>query len=239
MIYYNVEKGAYAKRHFWSVVNLSTKDMDMDEAWRLSCCHVPEYYMKNKRWDSERLTENLNDVMNRQEYDCFYLHPVIANETGVEERLPPEILLEKLLAGVPCWEYVSYIGSDGVENTDMLYRQLGKFLPRINHFTLVTNQPEWYEDFAERLYDEYGIPTAYMHQIEKRCGREGRTVIIDGRRNCAIPYTNIPEGAVYVDLWSAEEKKIFLGKMRRDINYMSVVNFLDTIAKNGYNTIVN
>lgn len=297
MIYYYPEEGVCAKRHLWSTVKLSVAEIKLGADWSLSCCRVPEYYMKNSSWDNEKLTECLNGVLKEKEYKHYYLHPVIADKTEIEEKLPPEILLEKLLVGVPCWEYLTYIGkgfdgkvrsragrnynernysdkkgnenhiesykdnygkkyrnnyweedlteenamdkSDMEEEQNMLCRLLHKYLPRINHFTVVTDRIAGYADFTEHIYDEYGIPAAYMQQLEKRCGRDGRTVILDGRRNYAIPYSVIPTGAVYVDFWSVEQKRKTLEKMRRDISYMSVVKFLDTIAKNGYNTIVN
>lgn len=305
IIYYYPEEGACAKRHLWSTVKLSVAEIKLDADWSLSCCRVPEYYMKNSSWDNEKLTECLNDVLKEKEYEHYYLHPVIADKTEIEEKLPPEILLKKLLAGVPCWEYLTYIGKgfdrkarnrvsrnynernysdkkgnenhiesykdnygkkykdnygekyrnnyweedlteeNEMEKSDMeeewkeLDRLLHRYLPRINHFTMVTDRIAGYADFTEHIYDEYGIPAAYMQQLEKRCGREGRTVILDGRRNYTIPYSVIPTGAVYVDFWSVEQKRKTLEKMRRDISYMSVVKFLDTIAKNGYNTIVN
>lgn len=297
IIYYYPEEGVCAKRHLWSTVKLSVAEIKLGADWSLSCCRVPEYYMKNSSWDNEKLTECLNGVLKEKEYKHYYLHPVIADKTEIEEKLPPEILLEKLLVGVPCWEYLTYIGkgfdgkvrsragrnynernysdkkgnenhiesykdnygkkyrnnyweedlteenamekSDMEEEQNMLCRLLHKYLPRINHFTVVTDRIAGYADFTEHIYDEYGIPAAYMQQLEKRCGRDGRTVILDGRRNYAIPYSVIPTGAVYVDFWSVEQKRKTLEKMRRDISYMSVVKFLDTIAKNGYNTIVN
>lgn len=242
MVYYFPEKGTCAKKHLWSEARFPVMEARIDDEWELVCCLVPEYYMKNRSWDKEKLLETMNHILTGQEYHSYYLPPGLADKIGIEEKFPPEILLEKVLAGVPCWECLFYIGSR--ENTDqeepyMLRRLLERYLPRINHFTLITDRIMDYEDFTQDIYDEYGIPTAYMERLEKRCSRAGRTVILDGRRSHTIPCSIVPSEAVYVDLWSVEQKKKTLEKMRRDVSYMSVVKFLDTIVKNGYNTIVN
>lgn len=249
MIYYFPQKDAASKRHLWNTVKLPVMEINIDDEWQMVCCMVPEYYMKNRSWDNEILLKTLNDVLTGQEFQQYYMHPALADKTGIDGRLPPDILLKKVLARVPCWEYLFYIGSSGEDNymrragmedeTKMLAQLLQSYLARINHFTMITDTIEGYEEFAENIYEEYGIPTACMERMEKRCGKEGRTVILDGRRDYRIPYPVIPSGAVYVDFWSVEEKRLTLEKMRRDVRYVSVVKFLDTIVKNGYNTVVN
>ncbi len=57
----------------------------------------------------------------------------------------------------------------------------------------------------------------------------------EGRASCQ----KIPPRAAYVDFWSDKGKREELERERRDIRYLSAVKFLDTLVKNGYNTIVN
>lgn len=268
ILYFQLSEGESAKKYMWSQVKFPVIEVDMGKGGGLGCCLVPEYYAGNRVWKEEELTEKMNSVLTGGEWQEYYLHPKLCRMAGLREGFPPELLTEKLLARVPCWEYLFYIGQgraqvshraegsrlpedscpadgetwlweDGDEECCRLLRLLGKYLPRINHFTLVADNPADYEAFTGFIYKEYGIPTACVKRIERRLGKAARTVVLDGRRNWRIPYEGIPEGAAYVDYWSVTEKKYLLEKMRRDVRYMSTVKFLDTLVKNGYNTIVN
>lgn len=255
IMYFCLNEGASAKKHIWSPTKLPVVEIDMGEGRELVCCRVPEYYVGRKSWESEKLLDSLSGVLAERDCREYYLQPRLGRMAGVEERLPSEILLHLMLRRVPCWEYLFYIGwedrqeaegKSGIfreeafgEEQQKLLELLECYLPRINHFILVTDGPEEYADFTEYIYEEYGIPTACTARMERRFGRDGKTVILDGRKEYKIPYSVIPEGAAYVDFWSEEEKGKILERMRRDVRYMSAAKFLDTLVKNGYNTIVN
>lgn len=254
ILYFYMEKGRSARTHFWNRVRLSLTRVDMGRAGMLTCCQVPEYCTGNHEWEKDKLADSLNEILTEQKYGEYYIQPELAKLLEVEIKLPPECLLRILFRQIPCMEYLFYIGcakgetvgGEGCLYETMLWEErqricqlLEPYFSRINHVNLVTDEPEVYEELAEYMYEEFGIPTAYMGRLEKRMGREGKTVILDAREDYKIPWTAIPEGACYVDFWSVDEKRIFLGRMRRDVRYMSVVKFLDTLVKNGYNTIVN
>lgn len=254
VLYFYIQKGENAKAHFWSRPELPTIRIDMGSEGTLTCCQVPEYYGGNRPWERDKLVESLNAVLAGWEYEDYYLQPELATRLDIREKLPPECLMRGLFRQIPCLEYLFYIGSRMQENEWEEGRLLGAevweekqrmrellapYFSRINHVNLITDEPQSYEDFTEYLYEEYGIPTACARRLEKSWGRAGKTVILDARRDYKIPWTAIPEGACYVDFWSVEEKRLYLAKMRRDVRYMSVVKFLDTLVKNGYNTIVN
>ena len=239
--YFSLEKGISAKVHLWSRWKPEAVEVDMGEDGSLQCCRIPEFYQGKRRWEIRRLEETLEAALSRWGCRDWYLQPELAGLLGMQERLPPFVLMQRLLQTVTCWEYLVYIGLDreAWDEGAELSVLTEKYLPRINHFTLVTDRPEAYGEFVEYIYREYGIPTAVLGRMERRAGKDGRTVILDGRRNYRVPYPVLPEGAVYVDLWSGEEKRKILAKMRRDVCYISAVKFLDTLMKNGYNTIVN
>lgn len=254
ILYFYIQKGEAAKAHFWTKPELPITRIDMGREGTLICCQVPEYYVSNRAWETDKLIENLNTILARQEYEDYYLQPELARKLDIPEKLPPQCLMRGLFRQIPCLEYLFYIGDRAAENESeegrfrgaelweekqRMRELLAPYFSRINHVNLVTDEPQAYEELVEYMYEEYGIPTASLSRLEKRLGREGKTVILDGRRNYKIPWTAIPEGACYVDFWSVEEKCLFLAKMRRDVRYMSVVKFLDTLVKNGYNTIVN
>ena len=157
--------------------------------------------------------------------------------------------MKKAMDQVSCMEYLVYIGGGGDkrgaweeeelrEERRLLFCLLSPYLARINHFTLVTDRPEGYEEFTDYIYDEYGIPTAAVAKMEWPLGKDGRTVILDMGKGKKAAFEAIPHRAFYMDFWSEDEKRE-LAEKRGDIIYISVAKFLDTLVKNGYNTIVN
>lgn len=237
MLYFRLEAGVCAKQRWWSRVKLPLGEMGMGEEGKLVCCSVPEYYTGLRKWEEERLTDCLGELIKRMECVEYYLQPTVAGMAGVPERLPPEILLRCLLRQVPCMEYLYCIGWE--EEQGLLRELLEPYFPRINHVHVISDTPQAYGEFAEYIYGEYGIPMASAKHPGGNPGREGRTVILDGKREYRIPWQAFPAGSVYVDFWSLEAKRRLLEKFRRDTKYLSVVKFLDTTVKSGYNTRVN
>lgn len=251
ILYFYLKKGDSYKRHRWSKGRMTVAETDMGKEGKLGCCGVPEFYLKNKGWEENRLTEELSSIIKKQSAEDYYLEPQLAYMAGVEERLPPGILLEKLLLQVPCLEYLIYVGWEGRsresawdeerfrEERQMMLYLLEPYLARINHFILVTDHWDGYEEFTEYIYEEYGIPASGVPEIERQYGKSGKTVILDARKSYKVPCQWLPQKTVYVDFWSVEKKREQIEGIRRDIKYISAVKFLDTLVKNGYNTIVN
>lgn len=236
-LYFSLEAGVSAKAHYWSKVGLPLMEVGIGQEGKMFCCPVPEYYIRDRSWKEEHLTDCLNEIINGVQCKEYYLQPEVAGMVGVEEKLPPQILLRCLLRQIPCVEYLCCIGWE--EEQEMLWELLEPYFPRINHVNVISDKVWEYEEFGEYIYNEYGIPMAGASKLGKNLGRDGRTVILDGKREYKIPWSAIPKDAVYVDLWSMREKRELLAKFRRDIKYLSVVKFLDTIMKSGYNTRVN
>lgn len=243
-------EGIKYKRHRWSQGKMPVVNISMGKKGELGCCGVPEFYRKGRVWEADRLRNEMGRALKESGAEDFYLQPKLACLTEIEERLPPEVLLEKVLGQAPCMEYLVYIGEDrdrgGAweeeelrEERQMLFRLLTPYLARINHFTLVTDRPEGYEEFTDYIYEEYGIPAAAVEKMERQFGRDGRTVVLDRRKSGGEMRQEIPRRAFYLDFWSEDGKREWIEKERRDIRYISVVKFLDTLVKNGYNTIVN
>lgn len=249
LLYFYLKEGEKWKRHRWSQGKMIVADISMGKEGMLGCCGVPEFYRKNSAWKEDRLRDAMGRTLREQEAEAFYLQPKMARLAGIEEGFPPEALLKKIMDQVSCMEYLVYIGSDGDkkgaweeeelrEERRLLFSLLSPYLARINHFTLVTDRPEGYEEFTDYIYDEYGIPTAAVAKMERPLGKDGRTVILDMGKKKRAALQAIPRRAFYVDLWSEDEKREQVEE-RGDIIYISVAKFLDTLVKNGYNTIVN
>lgn len=256
IVYFHLEKGQNAKKHFWNTFRMPCVNIDMGEEYELLFYKVPEFYGGGQPWDMQRLFETLSAQLEQTEAWDYYLQPELSVLLEMKEKLPPEILLHMVVKQNLCWEYLFLIGWNAVDDEfgeegsfqrmDAMEEQrrifavlLQKYLPRINHFTVVTDRPEMYMDFTDYVYEEYGIPAAYVNKLEKRLGKNKKTVILDGRPRYVPPYAAIPEEASYIDFWSENEKRKVLEKKRKDIRYLSTVKFLDTLAKNGYNTRVN
>lgn len=237
VLYFSLQADISAKAHRWSKVKLPLVEIGIGKEGKMLCCSVPEYYVGNRKWEEERLADCLSKLINHVHCEEYYLQPELARMVGVREKLPPEILLYHLLRQIPCMEYLCCIGWE--EEQALLQELLAPYFSRINHVNVISDSPQAYEEFTEYIYEEYGIPTSNAPRLSKKSGRDGRTVILDGKKDDRIPWSAFPTGSVYVDFWSGEEKKKLLEKFRRDVRYLSVVKFLDTTVKNGYNTIVN
>ena len=237
LLYFSFEAGACARGHRFGRVKLPLMEIGIGEEGKLVGCLVPEYDRGKRAWEEKRLTDCLDAVIHAIPCEEYYLQPEVAGLVGVEERFPPEALLQCLLQQVPCMEYLYCIGWE--EGTQRLRELLEPYFPRINHVSVVSDKPEEYEWFGEYLYMDYGTPLSCAPRLEANLGREGRTVILDGKRDYNIPWQAFPKGAVYVDIWSVEGKRQLLEKRRQDAKYLSIVKFLDTTMKSGYNTRVN
>ncbi len=249
ILYFYLKEGERWKKHGWSRGKMAVEHLGMEEGGMLGCCGVPEFCRKNRAWKEDRLRDAMGRTVEEQKAEEFYLQPQLALLAGVEEKLPPEVLLKKVLGQVPCMEYLVYIGGGGGkrsaweeeelrEERQLLFYLLSPYLARINHFALATDRPEGYEEFTDYIYEEYGIPTA-VAKMDRPYGKDGRTVILDRGKGWEIALGAVPRRASYVDFWSEERKRKRIEKEREDIRYISVVKFLDTLVKNGYNTRVD
>lgn len=253
IVYFYLKKESSAKKHFWSSVQMPCIRSDMEE-YELLLYEVPEFFCgkwgkkgkSGESWKREQLLELLKEKLEEPGIVDYYLQPALSKMMEIEEKLPPEILLRQVMKQNLCWEYLFVIGSedqaDGCEAEEqkrLLFTLLQEYFLRINHLTVVTDNPRIYAEIADYVYEEYGIPTAYASKLEKRIGKSKKTTVLDIRHCYLPPYASIPTEATYIDFWSEEEKRERLQMKRRDVRYLSTVKFLDTLAKNGYNTRVN
>lgn len=238
IVYFHLEEGQRLKKHLFKEARMPGITLDMEEGYELLFYFVPEYYANRRCWDKDKLLLALDRELKQAGAEQYYIQPKLCHMLDIKEKLPPEILIRKVLKQNPCWEYLLLIGSTGQEEA-LFLPLIQEYLPRINHFTVITDTPEEYREFADYIYEEYGIPTAYSGRLERRLGKKKRTVVIDSRSGYKPSFTVLPEEAFYIDFWSEQEKRSVLETKRKDVRYLSVVKFLDTLAENGYNTIVN
>ena len=162
ILYFYLKEGEKWKRYRWGRGKMLLANISMAKEGRLVCCGIPEFYWKNKVWEEDRLRDIMGRMLKEQEAEDFYLQPKLTRLAGVEERLPPEALLKKAMDQVSCMEYLVYIGGGGDkrgaweeeelrEERRLLFCLLSPYLARINHFTLVTDRPEGYEEFTDYI----------------------------------------------------------------------------------------
>lgn len=88
--------------------------------------------------------------------------------------------------------------------------------------------------YYEFLYDQTGLPVLGCGGLPA-FSRKGAAVV-DLRKGYRPSWRNLPEGSLYLDLTSDQEKERLIAVKRRDICYAAAFNFLDTHIRNMYNT---
>lgn len=126
ILYFYLKEGERWKKHGWSRGKMAVEHLGMEEGGMLGCCGVPEFCRKNRAWKEDRLRDAMGRTVEEQKAEEFYLQPQLALLAGVEEKLPPEVLLKKVLGQVPCMEYLVYIGGGGGKEARGKKRSFGK-----------------------------------------------------------------------------------------------------------------
>lgn len=112
---------------------------------------------------------------------------------------------------------------------------------RLNQMLIVGIDAEALEiPYFEDIYLNSGLVAELVSEealgtILKTVKKSGKTVWIDLRQDCHIPWREIPEQTVYLDMTSDSEKERLLWAKRKDIRYITLWNFLDTYGRNRYN----
>ena len=96
--------------------------------------------------------------------------------------------------------------------------------------------------YCDRIYLETGLVTRCAG--EWKGGRPEGTgqpvssghLCMDLRGGYRIPFRILPDRTLYLDMTSDAAKERLLGVKRKDVHYMSPLNFLDTYVRNRYNT---
>lgn len=91
------------------------------------------------------------------------------------------------------------------------------------------------EEFLEWIYEQSGLAACVTDCLPDTDGR--KTVVVDLCRNGRVLTGRLAPGSLYLDLTSNPEKQRILKEKRKDISYISVRNYLDTVFKARYNAI--
>lgn len=129
------------------------------------------------------------------------------------------------------------------EEADCLRQFLGEDYGALNGLLLISRVLENEEiqisleeevPYYAHIYQDTGLPvicagTATAHGFD-----DG--ICIDMRPGYRIPFRKLPRKLLYLDMTSDPEKERLLSVKRKDICYVSALNFLDTYVRKRYNT---
>lgn len=107
----------------------------------------------------------------------------------------------------------------------------------LNYFTVITKNPEDYEELGRHIYEETGLMLQFVREAGRLAGQmanrryrgKGKSLWIDLGDGTDAAYRSIPGNCHYIDMAGSREKERYLAVKRPDVSYYSFVKFLDTI----------
>jgi len=122
----------------------------------------------------------------------------------------------------------------------------------MNQLTIITKASFLYEKMLENLYYTTGLAGTCMEALPRSCteSEEGKPyylrqkvinkkmLVIWTGGTGKVPLWGIPKESLLIDLTPEGKAQREIQKRRQDIESVSMGNFLDTIVKNRYNTLV-
>ena len=147
------------------------------------------------------------------------------------------------------------------DSGEILPESLYNLAENRNYFSVLTKCPDKFEDVFQKIERNYGlVPMIFEDEKElarylKRMPVKEAVCMIaeengtDGQDNDLSPKTDrlgirsllysLPKGSLFIDLSKKEIYRIQILKKRMPLEYASIPIFLDNIAKNRYNAVVN
>lgn len=220
LLYIGMESGRRAVKRPWQSICLETKACGRPIPLHLGMLQllylaVPEYVYGKKQWTEDRLFDLLQKHIQETAPDEWYLqnriHILLGGDRSSREH-PPFVLFEAMLAQLyrkKAFTQAAVMLSDR-ETAEESVRLLTPYLSGINRFYMIGEESYYSLEIEIWLYETYGIVATY----EKRVPTEVLCL------NLAWNYKNDFEWE-QPDLW---------------ITSSGACKFLDTRAKNGYNT---
>lgn len=178
---------------------------------------------------------NFNQLLRLMQNCCEY---VSADACYLEEQFERELAEEEFGCGSGgqrmCGELIgkipgSFRGIDGI-----LYRSGGDgertgelplpdgLLRKLRYFFYLGEKSELYTALEENLWQEYGMPLlSVKNMAESAAYQVSRLLVIDDRPEGAADREALPEGSVYLDLWSNPGRRAQITENRTNIKYIS------------------
>lgn len=102
----------------------------------------------------------------------------------------------------------------------------------LNRLTIITRQPDAYEELIRDVYEDTGLVTVCMTQMSEESAGKGLPLVIDMDDGSNMPYRRLPHGALYIDLCPDCFKRRSIQLKRSDVHYTDYWKFLDSCKKN-------
>lgn len=234
LYFYRKENAFYRDR---KGTNLLMEEKELEESVKVFSCGLPEYYGRQMRWrgKSRAVPWNFAQLLRLMQNCCEY---VSADACYLEEQFERELAEEEFGCGSGgqrmCGELIgkipgSFRGIDGI-----LYRSGGDgertgelplpdgLLRKLRYFFYLGEKSELYTALEENLWQEYGMPLlSVKNMAESAAYQVSRLLVIDDRPEGAADREALPEGSVYLDLWSNPGRRAQITENRTNIKYIS------------------
>lgn len=242
--------------------NIFLKEKGLDEpgeeeAVKVFFCGLPEYYARAAglgrwkgsfpvHWNFGQLLRLMQNCCEYVSADAYYLEEgfekeLVEGDLGFapgRQRMCPE-LIRRFSGQFRGIDSILYLAQEFQERPEeMPLRE--ELLRKLHYFFYLGEKTERYEVLEENLWNEYGMPLISVKDAgEPAACRIRRLLVLDDRQEGEADWRALPEGCVYMDLWSDPGRKARIAGNRADIKYISEYQYLsqnlDTTGENGYN----
>lgn len=251
LYFYKKENAFYRDR---KGTNLSMEEKEPDESIKLFSCGLPEYYSVRAGWRRTRRSTSKERPILKERYvpwnsgqllrlmqNCC--ETVCADAYYLEERFERELaeggfgftpgrqrmcggLIKKLTGQLQGIDSIMYLQGESAERMGELPIP-EKLLRKLRYFFYLGERAEQYAVLEENLWQEYGMPMLEIKKAEElEACRIGRLLVIDDRQEGSADRMMLPEGCVYLDLWSDAARRAQVEKNRTDVKYLSEYLYL-------------
>lgn len=256
----NGKKGRDRRNRQAGNIFFSEKGLDEpggEEAVKVFFCGLPEYYARAVglgrwkgsfpvHWNFGQLLRLMQNCCEYVSADAYYLEEEFEKElvkgdlgfTPGRQRMCPE-LIHRFSGQFKGIDSILYLAQEFQERPEeMPLRE--ELLRKLHYFFYLGEKAERYEILEENLWNEYGMPLISVKDAgELATCQIRRLLVLDDRQEGEADWRALPEGCVYMDLWSDPERRARIAGSRMDIKYISeylyLAQNLDTTGENGYN----
>ena len=187
-------------------------------------------------------------------YENYEEEPVYHIEHGFREDLY-ETMLVQYSKNYKNAEHL-IVMDNGEDLNGFLYR----LAENRNYLSVITDNPEWYEEVSEQLEESYGLVPMffgsnkellrYMKQMPEKkkvfflsgnadIEKESDTGKRKEDKYMTSVVCGLPKDSILMDFSNDRICQSLIFKKRLQITYVSIPIFLDNIVKNRYNAVVN
>lgn len=242
LYFYKKENAFYRDRRG---TNFSMEEKELDESVKVFSCGLPEYYGRQMRWRGKsravswnfaRLLELMQNCCEHVSADACYLEEQFEKELAAGEsgyRPGRQRMCGELIRKIPGLfkeiDSVLYLSGEAQERTgERMELPLPEgMLRKLRCFFYLGEQSELYEALEENLWQEYGMPLLSVKRMTEPAGyKVRRLLVLDDRPEGAADREMLPQGSVYLDLWSNAGRRVQMENNGRNIKYISEYLYL-------------